>query len=99
MNITAYILFRYKVSVVYFCIVCIIECGIILETLMQKCFSPNPHKRPTTAEALKDDWMTTNEAKDVDLLGTVLENFNAWQALRSAVNTIQTINLIKLHNS
>ncbi|PHZ16102.1 serine-threonine protein kinase [Rhizopus microsporus ATCC 52813] len=64
-------------------------------SFIQKCLSLNPNERPTATEALNDIWMNSEEAKDVDLLDTVKENFNPRRVFRSAVSAIKVMNRIR----
>ncbi|KAI8096632.1 kinase-like domain-containing protein [Halteromyces radiatus] len=55
----------------------------------------DPSKRPTATEALKNKWMTGNEALDVDILDTVRENFNAKRKFKSAVRAVKAMNRMR----
>lgn len=67
----------------------------VARSFIQKCLSLNPNERPTATEALNDIWMNSEEAKDVDLLDTVKENFNPRRVFRSAVSAIKVMNRIR----
>ncbi|KAI7906378.1 kinase-like domain-containing protein [Cokeromyces recurvatus] len=62
---------------------------------IRKCLSLDPNDRPTATEALNDIWMTGDEAKDIDILNTVRENFNARRTFKSAVRAISAVNHIR----
>ncbi|KAG0757850.1 hypothetical protein G6F57_010302 [Rhizopus arrhizus] len=68
-------------------------------SFIQKCLTLNPNKRPTAAEALNDIWITGDRAKDVNLLDTVRENFNARQTFRGAVSAIRVMNRMRSHST
>jgi calcium/calmodulin-dependent protein kinase I len=42
--------------------------------------------------------MTGRQAKDVDLLDTVRENFNARRTFKSAISAVQAMNRIRRHS-
>ncbi|KAI9473454.1 MAG: kinase-like domain-containing protein [Benjaminiella poitrasii] len=62
---------------------------------IRKCLSTNSDERPTATEALNDVWMTGREAKDIDILDTVRENFNARRTFKSAISAVKAMNRIK----
>ncbi|KAI9309537.1 kinase-like domain-containing protein [Cunninghamella echinulata] len=55
----------------------------------------DPSQRPTATEALKNKWMTGNEALDVDILDTVRTNFNARGKFKSAVRAVKAMNRMR----
>ncbi|CAO3616911.1 unnamed protein product [Cunninghamella echinulata] len=55
----------------------------------------DPNQRPTATEALKNKWMTGNEALDVDILDTVRTNFNARGKFKSAVRAVKAMNRMR----
>ncbi|KAL0141922.1 kinase-like domain-containing protein [Mucor lusitanicus] len=67
-------------------------------SFIRKCLSLNPDSRPTATEALNDVWMTGQQAKDIDLLDTVRENFNARRTFKSAVSAVKAMNRIRAHS-
>ncbi|KAI9366354.1 kinase-like domain-containing protein [Pilaira anomala] len=62
---------------------------------IRKCLSRKPENRPTATEALKDVWMTSEVGKDIDLLDTVRENFNARRTFKSAISAVKAMNRIR----
>ncbi|KAG2234418.1 hypothetical protein INT48_007166 [Thamnidium elegans] len=62
---------------------------------IRKCLSKNPADRPTATEALTHVWMCGKQAKDIDLLDTVRENFNARRTFKSAISAVKAINRIR----
>ncbi|KAG2199708.1 hypothetical protein INT47_012844 [Mucor saturninus] len=62
---------------------------------IRKCLSLNPADRPTATEALNHVWMTGQQAKDIDLLDTVRENFNARRTFKSAISAVKAMNRIR----
>ncbi|RIA89801.1 kinase-like domain-containing protein [Glomus cerebriforme] len=57
--------------------------------------SLDPSKRPSAEEALKHKWIVGDVAKDVDLLGDFIENFNARKTFRKAVEVVQAANRLR----
>lgn len=55
----------------------------------------NPADRPTATKALNHVWMTGRQAKDIDLLDTVRENFNARRTFKSAISAVKAMNRIR----
>lgn len=70
----------------------------IARSFIRKCLSLSPDSRPTATEALNDVWMTAQQAKDIDLLDTVRENFNARRTFKSAISAVKAMNRIKAHS-
>lgn len=70
----------------------------VARSFIRKCLSLNPDSRPTATEALNDVWMTGQQAKDIDLLDTVRENFNARRTFKSAVSAVKAMNRIRAHS-
>ncbi|GAA5808507.1 hypothetical protein MFLAVUS_001898 [Mucor flavus] len=62
---------------------------------IRKCLSKKPTDRPTATEALAHVWMCGKQAKDIDLLDTVRENFNARRTFKSAISAVKAINRIR----
>lgn len=58
----------------------------------------DPDIRPTATEALNDIWMTGQQARDIDLLDTVRENFNARRTFKSAISAVKAMNRIRAHS-
>lgn len=67
-------------------------------SFIRKCLALDPAKRPTATEALNDTWMTTEQARDIDLLDTVRENFNARRTFKSAVSAVRAVNRISAYS-
>ncbi|CAO3653082.1 unnamed protein product [Mucor hiemalis] len=65
---------------------------------IRKCLALNPADRPTAKEALSDIWMTGVQAKDIDLLDTVRENFNARRTFKSAIRAVKAMNRLRGHS-
>jgi len=58
--------------------------------------NPDPHKRPTAAEALEAHWLTTHEpSKEHDIGQGLRENFNPKARWRSAINSAVAIGRMK----
>ncbi|KAI9494901.1 kinase-like domain-containing protein [Zychaea mexicana] len=55
----------------------------------------DPKARPTASEALNDKWMTGADATDIDILGTVRENFNPRRTLKNAVRAVSAMNRLR----
>lgn len=70
----------------------------IARSFIRKCLSLSPDARPTATEALNDVWMTGQQAKDIDLLDTVRENFNARRTFKSAISAVKAMNRIRAHS-
>ncbi|CAO3608270.1 unnamed protein product [Cunninghamella blakesleeana] len=62
---------------------------------IKKLLQLDPNSRPTATEALKDKWMTGNDALDVDILDTVRTNFNARSKFKSAVRAVKAMNRMR----
>ncbi|KAI7858298.1 kinase-like domain-containing protein [Circinella umbellata] len=62
---------------------------------IRKLLTLDPAARPTATEALKDKWMTGTDATDIDILGTVRENFNPRKTLKNAVRAVSAINRLR----
>jgi serine/threonine protein kinase len=71
---------------------------ILARSFIRKCLSLNPDTRPTATEALNDIWMTGRQAKDIDILNTVRENFNARRTFKSAISAVKAMNRIRAHS-
>lgn len=67
-------------------------------SFIRKCLSLDPDIRPTATEALNDIWMTGQQARDIDLLDTVRENFNARRTFKSAISAVKAMNRIRAHS-
>jgi calcium/calmodulin-dependent protein kinase I len=70
----------------------------IARSFIRKCLALNPADRPTATEALNDVWMTGKHAKDINILDTVRENFNARRAFKSAVSAVKAMNRLRAHS-
>ncbi|BFZ55963.1 Calmodulin-dependent protein kinase cmk2 [Savitreella phatthalungensis] len=57
--------------------------------------NPSPEKRPTSAAALADVWITGKTAKQSDLLPQVSKGFNARRKFRRAVEMVKLANRLK----
>lgn len=55
----------------------------------------DPQRRPSASEALQDKWMTGVDARDVNILDAVRENFCPRRALRSAVGAVRAMNRLR----
>lgn len=55
----------------------------------------DPEQRPTATSALKDKWMTGQDATDIDILDTVRENFNPRRTLKNAVRAVSAMNRLR----
>ncbi|KAI8991909.1 kinase-like domain-containing protein [Mycotypha africana] len=64
-------------------------------SFIRKCLALDPRNRPSASAALKDGWMTGQKAKEIDLLDTVIENFNARRTFKSAVSAVKAMNRIR----
>lgn len=76
----------------------ILKCNIyftIARSFIKKCLALNPADRPTATEALNDVWMTGKHAKDINILDTVRENFNARRTFKSAVSAVKAMNRLR----
>ncbi|ORY94682.1 kinase-like domain-containing protein [Syncephalastrum racemosum] len=59
----------------------------------------DPEQRPTATDALKDKWMTGQDATDIDILETVRENFNPRRTLKNAVRAVSAMNRLRSGSS
>lgn len=64
-------------------------------SFIRNCLALDPSKRPTATEALNDIWMTGDRAREIDLLETVRENFNARRTFKSAVSAVKAMNRMR----
>ncbi|KAI8985294.1 kinase-like domain-containing protein [Pilobolus umbonatus] len=55
----------------------------------------DPKKRMTATEALTHRWMTGDEAKDIDILTDLKENFHARKTFKKAVSAIRAMNRLR----
>lgn len=70
----------------------------VARAFIRSCLALNPKDRPTATEALNHVWMTGKQAKDIDLLDTMRENFNARRTFKSAISAVKAINRIRSHS-
>ena len=62
---------------------------------IRKLLTLDPKARPTATEAMKDKWMTGEDAADIDILATVRENFNPRKTLKNAVRAVSAMNRLR----
>lgn len=68
---------------------------LLAKDFIRKLLTLDPSKRPTASEALKDRWMTGEDATDIDILDTVRENFNPRRTLKNAVRAVSAMNRLR----
>lgn len=68
---------------------------LLAKDFIRKLLTLDPSKRPTASEALKDRWMTGEDATDIDILETVRENFNPRRTLKNAVRAVSAMNRLR----
>jgi len=68
---------------------------LLAKDFIRALLSLDPSQRPTAEEALKHQWIVGNVAKDVDLLGDFIENFNARKTFKKAVKLVQVANQLR----
>ncbi|KAH8827673.1 kinase-like domain-containing protein [Flagelloscypha sp. PMI_526] len=66
--------------------------SIEAKTFIKRLLDPNPDKRPSAEEALRDPWLTTTATEEHDLSSGLRENFNARQKWRTGIMKIQALN-------
>lgn len=90
-------IFHPMVNRIYVCVISLflIQTIYLARAFIRKCLSRKPEDRPTATEALKDVWMTSEVGKDIDLLDTVRENFNARRTFKSAISAVKAMNRIR----
>jgi serine/threonine protein kinase len=71
---------------------------VLARSFIRKCLALNPADRLTATEALNDVWMTGEHAKDINILDTVRENFNARRTFKSAVSAVKAMNRLRAHS-
>lgn len=83
----------------YLCVFSFFLVCVLAKEFIKCLLNVKPEKRPTAEEALRHPWFTAKNAKDIDLLSDLVENFNARKTFKRAVDAVQAANRLKRNST